>query len=118
MQPDQQSVNASSFGPIPLTLRALNGPSPSPPRTPSTRHSSVEMPASVYLEQPKEGSTEFDPEEGFGMRGEGGEGYSNDDRGGVGIGRPWANSEDVSYFLLKVIVGNTLILVDFFIAAR
>lgn len=39
-----------------------------------------------------------------------------DDRGGVG--RPWANSEDVSYFLLKVIAGNALVLIDYAIAAR
>lgn len=47
-------------------------------------------------------------EEGFGELG--------DD--GAGLGRPWANSEDVSYFLFKVVVGNALVLMDCVIAAR
>lgn len=67
-------------------------------------------------EPSQEQSKEFDPEEGLGVTGRRGRGYRDDDRGG--IGRPWANSEDVSYFILKVVVGNALVLVDFLIAAR
>lgn len=45
-----------------------------------------------------------------------GSGESGDDSGSVV--RPWANGEDVSYFLLKVIAGNALVLIDFVIAVR
>lgn len=44
------------------------------------------------------------------------EGRGEDDRGSVA--RPWANSEDVCYFLFKVIAGNALVLIDFVIAVR
>lgn len=36
----------------------------------------------------------------------------------IGYSRPWETSEDVSYFLLKVVAGNSLALLDFFFAAR
>ncbi|CAM9270584.1 unnamed protein product [Hapterophycus canaliculatus] len=115
-QTQEESANVSSFRPKPLALPAINGPPPSRPRLRSSSHSSEEKHVGGCSEQPWKHSKDVDPETGFGVAEEGGGGYSEDERGG--IGRPWANSEDVSYFLLKVIVGNALVLVDFFIAAR
>lgn len=54
-------------------------------------------------------------ESGIGAMEEG-RGELGDDRGS--IARPWANSEDVCYFLFKVIAGNALVLIDFVIAVR
>lgn len=39
-----------------------------------------------------------------------------DDEGGVA--RPWVSSEDVLYFLIKVVVGNALMVLDLFVAVR
>lgn len=35
-----------------------------------------------------------------------------------GVSRPWANSEDVCYFLLKVSVGSMLVVLDHVVADR
>ncbi|CAM9121074.1 unnamed protein product, partial [Scytosiphon promiscuus] len=117
-QGDQQSVNVPSLEPIPPALWPPNGPSPPRPRIPPTSHSSREMPVGGYSERSQQHATEFHPEEGSGVPGEGEGSYSEDDLGGIGVGRPWSNSEDLSYFLLKVVVGNALVLLDFFLAVR
>lgn len=37
---------------------------------------------------------------------------------GGGVARPWVSSEDVFYFLIKVVVGNALMVLDFIVALR
>lgn len=71
---------------------------------------------SEYQQQQQRKSKEFSTRAGIEAIEEEGDSEFGDDRGGVG--RPWANSEDVSYFLLKVIAGNALVLIDYAIAAR
>lgn len=66
-------------------------------------------------ERENENSGEFGRKGGIGAMGEG-NCELGDDRGSVA--GPWANGEDVCYFLLKVIGGNALVLIDFVIAVR
>lgn len=130
-QNQRHRLSSTSFKPVRLTLTLPDREKLPPLRGTSISHRSPGTPAELHSDpevfrknesislsadqQQQLSSVEFDRESGVEAIEEC---YSEfgDDRGGVG--RPWANSEDVSYFLLKVIAGNAMVLIDFAVAAR
>ncbi|CAM9494503.1 unnamed protein product, partial [Ectocarpus fasciculatus] len=113
-QQEQHSTN-SSFKPIPLTMRVPDLP-PRGGETSRLRGSGYQVGAKGGLSQQQQDSEELDREVGVGAMEEGCFCEYGDD--GTGASRLWANSEDLCYFLLKVVVGNALVLIDLVVAAR
>eukprot|EP00903_Cladosiphon_okamuranus_P022077 g20303.t2 len=124
--PDRHSISA--YKPIAFTLQVPNRRTSHRPR-PSMSLGLRKMPTGLCLdpertmgdEGPKHSEDGDDNSEELGTTGgiggvEEGHGELGDDSGN--LARPWANGEDVSYFLFKVIAGNALVLIDFVIAVR
>lgn len=116
----QQLTAQSSYPPIPVALgqqkwdtrRSIRG------STRTLRRSSLGARSRETLGETgwtfSDQHSELDLE--VGMENDGPYSAYGDDRGGVG--RPWANSEDVLYFLFKVVFGNALMVLDYLVAVR